>query len=173
MIINCLYLSYDGFHRPGPGRRFLNLFQRIMTHFIVFKPVVSRNSGSPFPISRCPGQRVPAPLTKVRTNKPKKNPVSGQIRPRAGKNTGLGTIFAIRATVDNYVPYFNTIKRRKKAFFLFTTRMGFPPVRIKITAKSVNYEFEKPSNPGIYRIPYCFLLPQEAGPVQRNRMELQ
>jgi hypothetical protein len=43
----------------------------------------------------------------------------------------------------------------------------------KITAKSVNYESEKPSNPGIYRIPYCFLLSQKAGPVQRYRMELQ
>ena len=113
------------------------------------------------------------PLTKVRTNKLIKSPNSGQTWPRGGKNKGLGTIFATRATVDNYVPYFNTIKRRKKAFFLFTSRTGFKPVRIKITAKSVNYEFEKPSNPGIYRIPYCFLLSQEAGPVQRNRMELQ
>jgi hypothetical protein len=89
--------------------------------------------------------------------------------------------------VDNYDPYVNTIKKGKQAFFSFISRVGNRPSRLwhiywpsaeepkkrKITAKSVNYESEKPSNPGIYRIRHCQFLSQEAGSVQRDRLELQ
>ena len=83
MIINYLYLSYGGFHRPGPGRRFLNLFQRITTHFIVFYALFRAIRT---PLSQSPA---PAPLPNLRSSRSPAPQSSARLSHRASQSPGV------------------------------------------------------------------------------------